>query len=79
MKWQYKPRWLADKIREAIEFSPVIILSGARQSGKSTLLQNEKPFKAWAYITLDDYDAYDMARNNPMVLVMSRSLYSQRV
>jgi len=47
MEPAYKPRWIADKLRMAAEFSPVIVLSGARQTGKSTLLRNEEPFKDW--------------------------------
>ncbi len=61
----YKPRWLADKLRTAAEFSPVIVLSGARQTGKSTLLQNERPFKDWRYITFDDLDTLAMAQRRP--------------
>lgn len=61
----YKPRWIAEKLREAIDFSPVVVLSGARQTGKSTLLQNEPPFKDWHYITFDDLDMLDMAVKRP--------------
>ncbi len=52
----YKHRWLADRLRDAIEFSPVVVLSGARQTGKSTLLRNQDPFKNWHYISFDDLD-----------------------
>lgn len=61
----YKPRWLAGKLRTAAEFSPVIVLSGARQTGKSTLLQNEHPFKDWHYITFDDLDTLALAQKRP--------------
>src|SRR5574340_249830 len=61
----YKPRWLADKLRMAAEFSPVIVLSGARQTGKSTLLRNEQPFNKWHYITFDDLDSLALARKRP--------------
>lgn len=61
----YKARWIADKLRDAINFSPVVVLSGARQTGKSTLLQNEPPFKDWHYITFDDLDVLDMAVKRP--------------
>ncbi len=43
MEIVYKPRWIADRLRMATKFSPVIIISGARQTGKSTLLRNEEP------------------------------------
>lgn len=69
MKWNYKHRWIAEKMRQAIEFSPVTILTGARQTGKSTLLRNETPFKDWPYFTLDDPDVHELAEKNPDELV----------
>jgi len=46
---------MADKLRSVAEFSPVIVLSGARQAGKSTLLRNEAPFKDWHYVSYPQY------------------------
>jgi predicted AAA+ superfamily ATPase len=69
MEWAYKHRWIAEKMRQAIEFSPVTVLSGARQTGKSTLLKHEVPFKDWPYFTLDDPDVHEMADKNPDELV----------
>lgn len=65
MNTDYRPRWLAERLREAIQFSPVVVLSGARQTGKSTLLQSEAPFKDWPYLTLDDLDARELAEKDP--------------
>jgi predicted AAA+ superfamily ATPase len=65
MKWHYKPRWLAERLREAISFSPIVVLTGARQTGKSTLLQQESPFKSWRYLNLDDLDVLAMANRRP--------------
>jgi predicted AAA+ superfamily ATPase len=65
MNEDYRPRWLAEKLREAVEFSPVVVLSGARQTGKSTLLQSEAPFKDWPYLTLDDLDTRELAEKDP--------------
>ncbi len=62
---EYRPRWLAGKLREAIEFSPVVVLSGARQTGKSTLLRSEAPFRDWPYLTLDDLDTRETAEKDP--------------
>jgi predicted AAA+ superfamily ATPase len=76
----YKPRWLADKLRTAAEFSPVIVLSGARQTGKSTLLQNEHPFKDWHYITFDDLDALATAQKKPdEILAISHNMVIDEV
>jgi uncharacterized protein len=65
MRTDYRPRWLADRLRMAVEFSPVIVLSGARQTGKSTLLGNEPPFDGWSYITFDDMDSLALALKRP--------------
>ena len=69
MKWHYKPRWLAGQIRKAISFSPIIVLSGARQTGKSTLLQQEFASNTWHYITLDDLDVLSTAQRRPEELL----------
>lgn len=69
MSEHYIHRWLADKIRDAAEFAPVIVLSGARQTGKSTLLQNEDPFKNWHYVSLDDLDALALADKKPEEII----------
>lgn len=61
---KYIKRRLARNIRRAIEgvFS-VVVISGARQVGKSTMIQNE--FQDFAYYTLDDYDTIDLLRTDP--------------
>ena len=69
MKWHYKPRWLAEQIRKAISFSPIVVVSGARQTGKSTLLQQEFTSNTWHYITLDDLDVLSMAQRRPEELL----------
>lgn len=67
-KLNYKPRLLAELLRKVSKDHPIVVLSGARQVGKSTLLQNESPFKDWRYITLDDYDVLAQARKEPSAL-----------
>lgn len=46
----------------------MVVLTGARQVGKSTLLRNEKPFCDWRYLSLDDYDVLHQARTDPQAL-----------
>ena len=65
MTTDYRPRWLAEKLREGVKFSPAVVLSGARQTGKSTLLQSEAPFNDWPYLTLDDLDTRETAEKDP--------------
>ncbi|MFQ5542191.1 MAG: ATP-binding protein [Candidatus Binatia bacterium] len=67
-EWIYKPRWIASYLRAAVKDHPVVVLTGARQVGKSTLLQREKPFSGWRYITLDDFDALRQAEEDPAAL-----------
>lgn len=69
MEWRYKQRWISERIRRAISFSSIVVLTGARQTGKSTLLHYEHPFQSWHYITLDDLDTLSMAQNRPEELV----------
>jgi uncharacterized protein len=64
----YRPRWAAGTLRSAAEANPVVVLTGARQVGKSTLLRNEQPFASWRYVTLDDFGALDAARRDPVAL-----------
>ena len=46
----------------------MVVLTGARQVGKSTLLRQAEPFKDWRYRTMDDFDALLQARENPASL-----------
>lgn len=64
----YKSRWITPLLRAAIEDHPVIILSGAQQVGKSTLLRHEPSFSGWRSITFDDLDALQQAEREPTAL-----------
>jgi predicted AAA+ superfamily ATPase len=61
----YRERWLTPLLQDAIKDHPVIVLTGARQVGKSTLLFNAEPFRNWRFHTLDDFDVQEQARSNP--------------
>lgn len=66
-------RFLARKLQEALSDTPVVMINGPRQSGKSTLIkqvamQNRK------YITLDDVNLLDIARNDPIGLIRDANL-----
>lgn len=61
----YRPRWLAPLIARAVERHPVVVLTGARQVGKSTLLRHARPVAAWPYRTLDDFDVLARAERDP--------------
>lgn len=61
----YRERWLTPLLRSAIQDHPIIVLTGARQVGKSTLLLNAEPFRKWRFHTLDDFDTLEQAHSNP--------------
>jgi hypothetical protein len=67
-EWIYKPRFLAASLREAVGDHPVIVLLGARQAGKSTLLSEESPFRGWRYVSLDDFDSLAQSERDPAAL-----------
>lgn len=48
----YYPRWLTALLRDALGTHPIVVLTGARQVGKSTLLRNEDPFRGWRYLMI---------------------------
>jgi len=61
----YHERWLTPLLQSVIRDHPIIVLTGARQVGKSTLLLNAEPFRSWRFHTLDDFDTLEQARSNP--------------
>lgn len=51
---------------------PVVVITGARQTGKSTLAHYLLPGVRPRYLTLDDYDTLDRIRREPAALLQSR-------
>ena len=63
------PRLLAPVIREAMTDTPVICLLGPRQSGKTTLVRQLEPERA--YVSMDDYNYYQTATSDPVEFIAS--------
>jgi predicted AAA+ superfamily ATPase len=63
----YIKRLLTPFLGKLVKQFPAVLLSGARQSGKSTLLQ--KNFPDYTYVTLDDLQARDMAKDDPKLFL----------
>jgi predicted AAA+ superfamily ATPase len=59
----YKKRIIADKLQRMLSSFPVVVISGARQVGKSTLLRHELPH--WQNIVLDPAVDVGNARQDP--------------
>lgn len=68
----YRPRWEEDRLRKLLPQMPVVVLSGARQVGKTTLLRHiEATLRdslSCRYITLDDLSLAQQARDDPRSL-----------
>lgn len=65
---EYLPRWITPRLQAAVREHRIVVLTGARQVGKSTLLQRAEPFSRWKYLTLDDYDVLRQAETAPQAL-----------
>ena len=63
------PRLAAGALLETLRAMPVTVVTGARQTGKTTLVQTLAPLESRAYLTLDDMDVLDQAQRAPDDLV----------
>ena len=61
------PRHIAPLLAESLSDTPVVVINGARQSGKSTLAQSVSADKATPrrYLTLDDAVVLNAAKSDP--------------
>jgi predicted AAA+ superfamily ATPase len=74
----YLPREIAPRLARALRQLPVVVLSGLRQTGKSTLLQNEPALaRGHAYRTLDDFATLAAARTNPESLLAEPAILDE--
>ena len=55
-------------LKDYMKYFPVLLISGARQVGKSTLALH---LNIENYITLDDINMYEMAKNDPKCFIKS--------
>ena len=61
------PRAMDATLRSHLKVMPAVVVTGARQTGKSTMV--ERLFPDRRYFTLDDLDIRDAARRDPDLLV----------
>lgn len=64
------PRHVSATLAERLRVMPAVVVTGARQTGKSTLAEALVPGKR-RYWTLDDLDVRDLARRDPDALLGS--------
>ena len=62
------PRLVARSLADRLRVMPAVVVTGARQTGKSTLAQDLTP-GGRRFFSLDDLDVMDAARRDPDVLV----------
>ena len=64
------PRHITSRIAEAMQDTPVVLLAGPRQSGKTTLVR-QLADPDWRYLTLDDELTQLAAREDPAGMIRS--------
>lgn len=69
------PRYVEKKIKIALKDTPVVMISGPRQCGKTTLAKQLIDDK-WSYITFDDTAQLEIAKNDPVGFI--RNLPSEK-
>lgn len=66
------PLYLTEALEDRLRAMPAVVVTGARQTGKSTLVK-ELTSEARSYFSLDDIDVFDLARRNPESLMEGAS------
>jgi len=62
------PRLIGEPLSGRLAVMPAVVVTGARQTGKSTLVQELLPGDR-RFLTLDDLDVLDLARRDPEALL----------
>lgn len=63
------PRLLEAQLARAVRLFPVIVITGARRTGKSTLVRSSLTTAASPYFTLDNAETRALAQREPLALV----------
>lgn len=74
----YLSREITPRLERALRRVPVVVLSGLRRTGKSTLLQNEAGLaRGHTYRTLDGFATLAAARVNPESLLEGAAILDE--
>ena len=65
----YHRRDITPLLQTALREMPVVVLTGMRQAGKSTLLQREPALRRRRYVSLDDFATLEQAERAPESLL----------
>jgi len=69
---EYHPRDIADAVNAALENMPVVVVTGMRQTDKTTFLCSQPDLVDRIYVSFDDFAQLEAAKSNPEEFV-SRS------
>jgi predicted AAA+ superfamily ATPase len=50
----FHERWIGKRFQDLLEAFPVVVVTGARQTGKTTLVRESPASTAWNYLSFDD-------------------------
>ena len=62
------PRLALGDLEDRLRTTPVVVVGGVRQSGKTTLVRDLADNQR-RYVSLDDPDVLEMAHSNPLALL----------
>jgi predicted AAA+ superfamily ATPase len=68
------PRLVSRPIQDALEDTPVVVVQGPRQSGKSTLVRDLLRGHEARYVTFDDLGARSAATRDPEGFLAANAL-----
>lgn len=69
----YRKRWLEAWLAETTQEEPVVVVTGPRQVGKSTLIRHCLTDKGWRYLSFDDFETLSQAQRDPAPLLRDPS------
>jgi uncharacterized protein len=61
----YREREISSLVGQALSTLPVVVVTGLRQAGKTTLLRGDASLRQRRYLTLDDFATLEAARQDP--------------
>jgi predicted AAA+ superfamily ATPase len=62
---EYHPRDITDAVCTALENMPVVVVTGMRQTGKTTFLCSQSELGDRSYVSFDDFDQFESAKSDP--------------
>ncbi len=63
------PRAMEPRVERLLRTMPILVVTGARQTGKSTLVRHGALARRRSYVTLDDVEMLDRAERQPQALL----------